>query len=75
MNKAAKELQKNFAKNMAQLITDNKIISKNMAHDLKTTSACISQFKHGKHFPRTFLLKQIADYFKVSVDYLLSNNN
>lgn len=51
-------------------ITNNKLLS-----DLKLPISAISEWKKGKAKPSVDALVKIADYFNVSVDYLLGRSN
>ena len=42
-----------------------------VAKELKIASGTVSEWKNGKRIPQAATLKKIADFFDVSVDYLL----
>ena len=63
-----------FAKRFRDLVSDAKT-----ANDLKDylgiTIQAINQYKQGTAYPKTENLIKIADYFSISVDYLLGLSN
>ena len=54
-----------------QLREEKRISQVKMAMDLNTTQASISKYERGQAVPDVGMLIQIAQYFQVSVDYLL----
>ncbi len=46
-----------------------------LAKQFNITSATISQYELGKRFPDQETLEKLADFFNVSVDYLLCRTN
>lgn len=48
---------------------------KDLAKQFNITSATISQYELGKRFPDQETLEKLADFFDVSVDYLLCRTN
>lgn len=55
----------------ANLTQEELIAQFNERYDKKYTAAAISQFEHDKRIPATESLKDFAEFFGVSVDYLL----
>ncbi len=42
-----------------------------LAKDLETTKTTLSRYENSKRVPDALFIKKLADYFKVSSDYLL----
>lgn len=55
----------------ANLTQEELIAQFNARYEKKYTAAAISQFEHDKRMPATESLKDFADFFGVTVDYLL----
>lgn len=63
-----------FARRLT-LLRENKDLKKNqLAAILNVSDSCISQYESGRSMPGCDILVRIAQYFGVSVDYLLGNN-
>ena len=60
-----------FSKILAELIKESRISQSELASELKTHRQNVYQWVSGKTIPRNDMLLKIADYFKVSIDYLL----
>ncbi|MBR3179667.1 MAG: helix-turn-helix transcriptional regulator [Clostridia bacterium] len=60
-----------FSKRLQELITDPAAL----ANHLGCTVQAINQYKQGTAFPKTENLIKIADFYQVSVDYLLGITN
>ena len=57
-------------------LTQEELISQfNIKYGRKYTAAAISQFENGKRIPETQSLMDFADFFNVSVDYLLGRTD
>lgn len=61
----------NFAKRLKSLREENDIKQVELAKYLKVTSATLSQYEKGVREPNNETLIKLADYFDVSIDYLL----
>ena len=61
----------NFAKRLKSLREENNIKQVELAKSLKMTSATLSQYEKGIREPNNETLIKLAEYFDVSVDYLL----
>ena len=61
----------NFAKRLKSLREENNIKQVELAKSLKMTSATLSQYENGIREPNNETLIKLAEYFDVSVDYLL----
>lgn len=63
-----------FARRLT-LLRENKDLKKNqLAAILNVSDSCISQYESGRSMPGCDILVRIAQYFGVSVDYLLGNS-
>lgn len=65
------ELKNIIAKNITELRKDNKLTQAEFAQKLNYTDKAISKWERGESVPSIDILKQIADMFNVTVDYLL----
>jgi len=54
-----------------ELLKDLKITQKKFAEDINVSTGNVSDWKSGKSSPSASVLNKIANYFGVSVDYLL----
>lgn len=71
-----KEIAKSsFASRLYELRISNGINQKVLANALHVTSQSISNYESGKREPRIPDLIAIADYFNVSVDYLIGRSD
>lgn len=66
-----RDLRPIIAKNIAKLRTDNKMTQLTLAEVLNYSDKAVSKWERAEALPDVTVLKQIADYFGVSVDYLL----
>ena len=73
MNK--EKLNSNFASRLYNLRVSNGINQKVLAAALNITSQAISNYEYGKREPRISDLISIADYFQVSIDYLVGRTD
>jgi len=60
---------------IVELLAKNGISGAKMSRDLGFSNAVFSQWKAGKQKPSIEKLTKIAEYFNVSTDYLLGNDN
>lgn len=58
-----------------KLLKEHGISTYRVAKDTKITTSLFSQWKSGKNQPKTSTLQKIADYFGVSLDWLLGNTD
>lgn len=65
------ELSKIIGKRIGLLLSERKIKQKDLAEHLGITDNTISYFCSGKRMPNTTQIKEIAQFFNVSADYLL----
>lgn len=66
------ELREIIAKNIASLRIDAGLTQLQLAGILNYSDKAVSKWERGESVPDIFMLKRIADYFGVSVDYLLT---
>ena len=64
-----------FAERLQQLRKEKGITQMKIAFDLHFTQNSISQFENGKRHPDYNTLILFADYFDVSIDYLLQRTD
>lgn len=67
-------LKKIIADNIQNLRKQNKLTQAELAKTLNYTDKAISKWERGESIPDISVLKQIADMFHVTVDYLLDEN-
>lgn len=60
-----------FGELLAELRQDRKMTQGVLAEILHVTTGTISNYEKGAHFPDVEKLVNLADYFQVTVDYLL----
>ncbi len=60
---------------LRQLREERHINQQKLALDLYVTQACISKYERGKSDPDIRMLKKLARYFQVSIDYLVGYSN
>ena len=63
-----------FAKRLTLLRESRNLKKKDLAKVLNVTPACISQYENNLSMPGEDILLRIANYFNVSVDFLLAND-
>ncbi len=66
-----RELREIIAQNISELRTDAGITQIKLAQALNYSDKAVSKWERAESMPDIVVLKQIADYFEVSVDYLL----
>lgn len=69
------EMKKTVAANIAELRRLNKMTQAELADKLCYSDKAISKWERGESIPDVFTLKQVADLFCVTVDYLLENHD
>ena len=63
-----------FGINLRMLRKQKGITQQDMADKLNTSRSCISNYESGNRQPDNETIKLIADYFDVSIDYLLGRS-
>lgn len=70
-----KELEKSvFSKNLKQLRTSRGMTQNSLAKILNISRSCIANYESEKRQPDHEMVKRIADYFNVSIDFLLGRS-
>ena len=64
-----------FSKILTKLMREHRISQSELASNLNTHRQNVYQWVSGKTIPRNDMLLRIADFFKISVDYLLGKEN
>ncbi|WP_270943178.1 helix-turn-helix domain-containing protein [Romboutsia lituseburensis] len=64
-----------FAKRLKILRKDLKLTQSELGKNLNLSQRAISSYENGLRFPDEQILNSFADYFDVSVDYLLGRTN
>lgn len=64
-----------FAKRLKELREQLNISQTQLANDLNLSRSTISSYELNKRQPDFEILEQLADYFNVSIDYLLGRSN
>ncbi len=60
-----------FSERLRELRQEKGLSMKQLAKELNTTDAAISNWENGINEPKISYLKSIAEYFDVTADYLL----
>ena len=63
-----------FSERLKKLRKENDITLNQLASDLNTTKSTLSRYENNKREPKMHLLEKLADYFEVSLDYLLGRS-
>lgn len=63
-----------FSKNLRRLIDENELTQKELAKYLNIAPSTLGSYVQGVREPDFSTLKSLADYFKVSTDYLLDHS-
>lgn len=63
-----------FAKRLIDLRENKNIFQKDLANILNVEQATVSQWENGKRIPDSETLIKIANYFNVTVDFLIGND-
>lgn len=69
------DLKQIIAKNISDLRQERKLTQLELANMLNYSDKAISKWEHADSIPDITILKQIADLFNVSVDYLLEETH
>ena len=64
-----------FAGRLTQLRAEHKVSSQSLAEAIGVSRPAISRFEHGVDFPHVNTLCALADYFNVSLDYLVGRSD
>ena len=64
-----------FSTRLVDLRTIRKISSRGLAEAIGVSPPAISRFEHGIDFPHVTTLVALADYFDISLDYLIGRSD
>ena len=64
-----------FAQRLTLLRESKDLKKKELAQILNVSAACISQYESGNSMPGHDILTKMAQYFGVSIDFLLANEH
>lgn len=65
------DLKAVIAKNITELRKENKLTQLELAEKLNYSDKSVSKWERGESIPDVIVLKELADLFGVSVDYML----
>lgn len=63
-----------FGDRLRELREEKDLMSKDFAKIMNVEPATVTNWEKGKRFPKDDILMKIADYFNVSIDYLLGRD-
>lgn len=64
-----------FSERLTELRAGRKVSSQALAENIGVSRPAISRFEHGVDFPHVNTLVALADYFDVSLDYLVGRSD
>ena len=64
-----------FASVFSELLQKNNVSAYALSRETKITQSCLSSYRSGSQLPSAENLILIADYFDVSIDYLLGRTD
>lgn len=64
-----------FSNRLNKLRTEHNITMEQLAKEIGTTKATISNFENEQRKPSLDMVIKIADYFQVSIDYLVGRSD
>lgn len=64
-----------FAKRLTDLRERKNLLQKDISNIFQVEQATVSNWENGKRIPDSDMLIKLANFFEVSVDYLLGNEN
>lgn len=67
------EIRETFSKNIAVLRKSRKLNQSELADQLHYSNKAVSKWETGETMPDVSVLKQVADFFNVTIDDLISN--
>ena len=68
------EIKQIVAKNISELRTDSKMTQLELAEKLNYSDKAVSKWERGESIPDVVTLKNVADLFGVTVDYLINEH-
>jgi len=69
------ELKRNISKNMIHLRSTHHMTQLQLGEQISYSDKAISKWERAEATPDIYVLKQLADFFQVSVDYMISAHN
>jgi transcriptional regulator with XRE-family HTH domain len=64
-----------FSERLSELLVESNRSAAHLAKDIGLVRSTVSNFKHGDGYPSAETLRKIADYFDVSIDYLVGRTS
>ncbi|AGL01127.1 helix-turn-helix domain-containing protein [Desulfoscipio gibsoniae] len=64
-----------FSERLSLLINKNKLSKQAVANAINVSRPAVSQFANGENLPSVEKLVALADFFDVSIDYLVGRSN
>lgn len=64
-----------FPTRLKELRLEKGLTLKELSENLNTTNTTLSRYENSLREPKVYTLKEISNYFNVSVDYLLGNTD
>ena len=68
------DMTEKFGRNLKTLRKERGITQEDMANTINTSRSCISNYESGNREPDNETIRIIADYFGVSIDFLLGRS-
>ena len=69
------EIRKNFSSNLVKLRKLKKLNQNDLAKEFNYSNKAISKWETGETIPDIVVLKQIADFFQITLDELITSEN
>lgn len=67
--------EETFAKRVRKLRISKQLTQQQLGHELYTIKQNISNWEHGSSIPSLHMASHIANYFNVSLDYLVGHTD
>jgi transcriptional regulator with XRE-family HTH domain len=68
------DIKENFAKNLIRLRKAEGLTQAELAEKLNYSDKAVSKWERGESFPDLYVVKQIADFYRVTIDSLISDS-
>lgn len=66
---------KNFSTRLKELRAEKEITGEELGKKFNVSKTAVSYWESGRNFPGEETIRKLADFFQVSVDYLLGNSD
>lgn len=66
---------KNFSNRLKELRAEKEITGEELGKKFNVSKTAVSYWESGRNFPGEETIRKLADFFQVSVDYLLGNSD